>query len=136
MSAAALGFVGYGLSLVFFVLSLRHLGTARTGAYFAIAPFAGALISLIALGEAVGSYCWLAALLMALGVGLHLLERHQHVRPHEPAFREHGHSHDAHHQLAHDAAWDGREPHVHRHQHLSLTQGHAHFPDVHYEHSH
>ena len=57
-----LGCVGYGLSLVFFVLSLRHVGTARTGAFFAIAPFAGALISLIALGEAVGSYVWLATL--------------------------------------------------------------------------
>ena len=135
-SAAMLGFVGYGLSLVCFVLSLRHVGTARTGAYFAIAPFAGALISLSVLGEAVGSYFWLSALLMALGVGLHLPERHQHVHPHEPAFHEHGHSHDLHHQHAHDAGWDGREPHVHRHEHSSLTHSHAHFPDVHHDHSH
>ena len=135
-SAATLGFVGYGLSLVFFVLSLRHVGTARTGGYFAIAPFAGALISLIVLGEAVGSYFWWAALLMALGVGLHLLERHQHVHTHDPAIHEHGHSHDAHHQHAHDSDWDGHEPHVHAHEHLSLTHSHAHFPDIHHEHSH
>jgi len=38
-----LGFLGYGLSLVMFIVSLRHLGAARTGAYFATAPFIGAV---------------------------------------------------------------------------------------------
>src|SRR5207253_53561 len=33
------GFLGYGISLVLFVLALRGLGTARTGAYFSTAPF-------------------------------------------------------------------------------------------------
>lgn len=42
---AVTGFLGYGVSLVLFVLALRHLGIARTGAYFSIAPFVGAVVS-------------------------------------------------------------------------------------------
>jgi len=45
-AAAAVGFLGYGVSLVLFVLGLRHLGTARTGAYFSTAPFIGAALAL------------------------------------------------------------------------------------------
>src|SRR5262245_5637372 len=41
--AALVGFLGYGVSLALFVLALRDLGTARTGAYFSTAPFLGAL---------------------------------------------------------------------------------------------
>lgn len=37
--ATALGFMAIGISVVMFVLALRHLGTARTGAYFSFAPF-------------------------------------------------------------------------------------------------
>src|SRR5262249_18012586 len=37
------GFLGYGVSLVLFVLALRHIGTARTGAYFSVAPFFGVI---------------------------------------------------------------------------------------------
>ena len=46
-AALLLGFVGYGLSLVLFVLALRSLGTARTGAYFSTAPFVGAILSVL-----------------------------------------------------------------------------------------
>jgi len=45
LDAGAVGLAGYGVSLVLFVIALRHLGTARTIAYFSIAPFAGALIA-------------------------------------------------------------------------------------------
>ncbi|HEX9106131.1 MAG TPA: DMT family transporter, partial [Longimicrobiales bacterium] len=51
--ALALGFVSYGVSLVLFILALRRLGTARTGAYFSTAPFIGALASVLIRGEAV-----------------------------------------------------------------------------------
>src|SRR3546814_12387099 len=44
--AALIGFLGYGVSLVLFVLALRHLGTARSGAYFSMAPFMGALLAI------------------------------------------------------------------------------------------
>jgi len=61
--AALLGFFVIGVSLVLFVLALRHLGTARTGAYFSLAPFIGALLAL-ALGEPLTLKLALAALLM------------------------------------------------------------------------
>ena len=51
LAAGMVGFLGYGVSLALFVLGLRHLGTARTGAYFSLAPFIGALLSLTLLDE-------------------------------------------------------------------------------------
>src|SRR5215217_5910446 len=51
--AAFIGFIGYGVSLALFVLALRHLGTARTGAYFSLAPFVGALLAIVVLGETI-----------------------------------------------------------------------------------
>ena len=135
-AAGAIGFLGYGLSLVLFVLALRHLGTARTGAYFSTAPFVGAAISLLLLGEHPAPVFWLAAVLMAIGIWLHLTERHDHQHVHLPIAHSHAHDHDAHHQHAHDFAWDGREPHAHPHQHEALTHAHPHFPDIHHRHRH
>ena len=135
-AAALIGFGGYGLSLVLFVLALRHLGSARTGAYFSAAPFIGAAISLLLLHDAVGGLFWLAAALMALGIWLHLTERHQHAHTHEEIEHGHRHSHDLHHQHEHDFAWDGREPHSHPHRHLPISHSHAHYPDIHHRHSH
>lgn len=134
--AGVVGFCGYGLSLVLFVLALRHLGTARTGAYFSAAPFAGAALSLVMLGEVPGTLFWIAAAMMGAGIWLHLTESHGHIHTHEPLTHGHPHRHDAHHQHAHDFDWDGVEPHVHPHQHVPLTHVHAHFPDIHHRHEH
>jgi drug/metabolite transporter (DMT)-like permease len=131
-----LGLLGYGLSLVCFVLALRGLGTARTGAYFSTAPFLGAAVALGLLGESATPAFWLAAALMGLGVWLHLSERHEHEHTHEPLEHAHRHVHDEHHQHAHDAAWDGSEPHVHQHRHEALTHKHPHYPDIHHRHRH
>ena len=136
LSAGLVGFCGYGLSLVMFVLALRHLGTARTGAYFSAAPFVGAVISLFMLGEIPGLLFWLAAALMAGGIWLHLTEKHEHDHEHEPLFHTHAHSHDAHHQHTHEDGWDGKEPHVHAHQHVPLRHAHPHYPDIHHRHDH
>jgi len=136
VAAGLVGFCGYGLSLVLFVLALRHLGTARTGAYFSAAPFAGALLALVLLGEAPAPWFWLAAVMMAAGLYLHLTEAHGHAHVHTPLAHGHPHRHDAHHQHAHDFAWDGVEPHVHPHQHAVLTHTHAHYPDIHHRHRH
>ncbi|MEO6919205.1 MAG: DMT family transporter [Collimonas sp.] len=135
-AAALIGFSGYGLSLVLFVLALRHLGSARTGAYFSVAPFIGAAISLLVLHDAVSGMFWLAAGLMALGIWLHLSEKHQHEHTHQETDHGHSHSHDLHHQHQHDFDWDGREPHSHPHRHLPISHSHAHYPDIHHRHSH
>ncbi|OWW21283.1 DMT family transporter [Noviherbaspirillum denitrificans] len=134
--AGLVGFAGYGLSLVLFVLALRHLGTARTGAYFSAAPFVGAVISLVLLGDQPGAAFWIAAALMAAGIWLHLTESHDHEHTHEKMMHAHPHYHDAHHQHTHDFPWDGKEPHVHPHEHAALTHAHPHFPDIHHRHRH
>jgi drug/metabolite transporter (DMT)-like permease len=135
-AAAALGLFGYGISLALFILALRDLGAARTGAYFSVAPFFGAALAILLLGEQVGPAFWLAAALMALGVWLHVSERHEHEHAHEPLVHSHEHTHDAHHQHAHGPAWDGREPHSHEHRHFALRHRHPHYPDLHHRHGH
>ncbi len=135
-AAAVVGFCGYGLSLVLFVLALRHLGTARTGAYFSVAPFIGAGLSLLLLAEAPYVSFWLAGALMAAGIWLHLTEHHEHEHTHEPLDHDHEHVHDAHHRHEHDFDWDGREPHAHGHRHDPLTHAHPHMPDIHHRHPH
>jgi multidrug transporter EmrE-like cation transporter len=134
--AGVVGLSGYGLSLVMFVLALRHLGTARTGAYFSAAPFVGAALSLIMLGESPGLVFWIAAALMGAGIWLHLTESHEHEHTHEPMDHTHAHRHDEHHQHEHDFDWDGTEPHVHPHPHGVLRHSHKHYPDIHHRHSH
>ncbi|WP_028228443.1 DMT family transporter [Paraburkholderia ferrariae] len=135
-SAMIVGFAGYGVSLVLFVVALRDLGTARTGAYFSVAPLFGVAISLLLWPEHPADTFWLAGALMALGVWLHVRERHEHDHTHEALDHAHRHRHDAHHQHEHDFDWDGTEPHSHAHRHAPITHRHAHYPDVHHRHSH
>ncbi|WP_236248398.1 DMT family transporter [Pseudomonas mosselii] len=130
------GFLGYGVSLVLFVLALRGLGSARTGAYFSTAPFLGAAVAILMLGESVSVIFLLAAALMALGVWIHLMENHVHEHQHEPLDHSHRHTHDEHHQHEHDFEWDGTAPHSHPHVHAPIRHSHAHFPDVHHRHRH
>ncbi|MCY7306067.1 MAG: EamA family transporter [Rhodoferax sp.] len=139
LAAGLLGFASYGASLALFVVGLRHLGTARTGAYFSIAPFFGALLAIGVLREPVTAQ-WLAAgCLMAVGVALHLTERHGHEHHHTLLEHSHPHTHgsgDVHHQHDHDAATAGDAAHTHWHRHLPVSHSHAHFPDAHHQHSH
>lgn len=135
-SAAAVGFFGYGISLVLFVVALRNLGTARTGAYFSVAPFFGAALALVLLREEASSAFWVAAGLMAAGVWLHLTERHEHEHVHGPMEHTHPHAHDEHHQHGHGFAWEGEEPHSHPHRHRTLAHSHPHYPDLHHRHDH
>src|SRR6185437_9278151 len=106
-----IGFMGYGLSLVLFIVALRQLGTARTGAYFATAPFIGAVAAMLFYGQPGESAVWLAAFCMGVGVWLHVTEHHEHEHVHEPLSHSHAHTHDAHHQHDHGFEWDGVEPH-------------------------
>lgn len=134
--ALLVGCLAYGVSLVLFVVGLRHLGTARTGAYFSIAPFFGAVLAILWLGEAVSVPLLIAGALMALGVWLHLTEHHYHEHTHEALEHEHEHTHDEHHQHDHDEPVSPTIRHSHRHRHEPLTHSHAHFPDAHHRHNH
>ena len=136
VGAALVGLFGYGTSLVLFVLALRHLGTSRTGAYFSTAPFIGAFFAVIALHEPVTPQLIGAALLMAIGVWLHLTEAHEHEHVHEGLEHEHAHRHDDHHQHDHPPGMVVTEPHTHAHVHAALRHRHPHYPDLHHRHGH
>jgi drug/metabolite transporter (DMT)-like permease len=126
LAVGAIGFFGYGLSLTLFVLALRHIGTARTSAYFSTAPFVGAVVAVAFLGDSLSVGFCFAAFLMAAGVWLHLTERHEHKHRHEALAHDHLHTHDEHHQHAHAPVDPRGEPHTHLHQHAELTHAHAH----------
>lgn len=130
------GWLAYGVSLALFVVSLRHLGTARTGAYFSVAPFFGAVLAIPLLGEPVSARLLIAAVLMGLGVWLHLTEQHRHIHIHEPIEHEHEHEHDDHHQHPHNEPMPPSAKHYHQHRHEPLIHCHTHFPDSHHRHSH
>ena len=137
LSAAVLGLASYGVSLVLFVLALRQLGTARTGAYFSVAPFFGALLAVGMLGEPVTWQLGASALLMALGVWLHLRERHEHGHAHEALSHAHEHVHgDGHHEHAHVPPVPPGTRHSHPHLHAPLVHTHPHYPDAHHRHTH
>ncbi len=139
LAATVLGFASYGASLALFVLGLRHLGTARTGAYFSIAPFVGAALAIIVLGEPITPPLLIAGVLMAWGVWLHLTESHEHAHTHEPLQHSHEHEHgsaDEHHDHGHDDVVAAGTRHTHSHRHSPIAHSHAHFPDAHHRHSH
>ncbi len=135
LALLAIGATGYGLSLRFYLLAQRAFGAARTGSVFAFAPFVGALFA-FSLGERAGSVWMLGGgLLMAVGIVLHVAEKHSHEHVHESMEHEHAHNHDdGHHSHTHDPM--PTSPHSHAHKHVPLRHAHAHVPDEHHVHRH
>ena len=130
------GFFAYGISLTLFVIGLRHLGTARTGAYFSVAPFFGAILAII-LGDAITLPLIITGILMAVGISLHLSEHHEHSHHHTEIAHTHEHSHDdAHHQHIHEPSVEADLLHTHQHSHTAINHKHSHYPDSHHQHSH
>jgi drug/metabolite transporter (DMT)-like permease len=139
LGAALVGFASYGASLALFVIGLRRLGTARTGAYFSVAPFFGALLAIWLLREDVTPGLLMAGALMAAGVWLHLTERHEHLHRHEAMEHEHEHVHgagDEHHDHVHQPPVAAGTRHTHVHRHEPLAHSHPHYPDAHHRHPH
>ena len=134
-AAMLVGLLAYGVSLTLFVVGLRQLGTARAGAYFSVAPFFGGLLAIV-LGEPVTWGLVVAASLMALGVWLHLTERHEHPHEHYAVSHEHAHVHDEHHAHDHDHPVAPGVRHSHAHDHEALAHVHEHYPDSHLRHDH
>ena len=136
VAAMLIGLLAYGVSLVLFIIAMRHVGTARAGAYFSVAPFFGATVAL-GLGDQATPQLLLAAVLMALGVWLHLTERHEHPHTHPAENHDHWHRHDdGHHDHEHPEPLAPRTWHRHPHLHHEVTHAHPHFPDVLHRHRH
>jgi drug/metabolite transporter (DMT)-like permease len=134
--ALAAGFIGYGASLVLFILALRSMGAARTGALFSAAPFIGAFGSLLFLGERVSPTFVPAAAVMGAGVWLQMRERHGHSHTHEAITHDHPHEHDEHHAHSHEGEDVSGGVHSHLHTHIPLAHAHPHYPDIHHRHGH
>jgi drug/metabolite transporter (DMT)-like permease len=136
IALAAIGALGFGASLRWYLLAQRRCGVARTASVFAVAPFAGVAIA-YAFGErpASGAAFGAAAVLVAAGVALHARERHEHPHHHDATAHEHAHTHDdGHHDHVHADAPAG--PHNHPHEHRARVHSHPHAPDPHHRHDH
>jgi drug/metabolite transporter (DMT)-like permease len=113
-----LGFVAYGLSIFFYIKAQNVIGAAKTSAWYAIAPFAGAFLSFLFLREALTSQYLIALLVMLLGSALVVADTmakshahtHSHVLRHYHEGLEHSHS----------------VTHTHEHRHILATERHAH----------
>jgi drug/metabolite transporter (DMT)-like permease len=132
--ALLLGALSYGLSLVFFIKALKGLGSSRTGAFFSMGPFIGALASLFILKEGLGWAMLPAFLLMVSGVWLVVSEKHMHFHTHPAVTHTHVHRHDDLHHLHKHAGVIAEG--VHEHSHAELTHSHTHWPDSQHRHLH
>lgn len=133
--ALLLGFFAYGLSIYFYIMAQRELGAARTSAYYALAPFIGALLSFMLFGQRLSASFLAALAFMLLGAYFSAFERHGHAHVHAEMAHEHRHSHDdGHHNHTHSPPVKGSHSHTHVHEELEHT--HAHTPDVHHAHQH
>ncbi len=133
ISAGAVGALCYGASIVLAVKALRELGAARESAYFATAPFIGAIASMALFRELPPWPDAVGAIAMLAGVVVIMREKHGHTHTHEPILHEHLHLHDEHHHHKHDEI---AEPHSHPHKHFALRHDHTHVSDSHHRHSH
>lgn len=138
LKSLLLGSIGYGLSIVFFVLALRGLGAARAGAFFGIAPFAGAALSFIIFRETPNLFFIIALPLMILGVVLLINEKHIHKHVHPEAEHQHRHCHDDDHHLHEhkEKILQSDQTHSHEHQHPETKHDGYHLPDIHHSHEH
>lgn len=133
--ALLLGACSYGISLVFFIKALVGLGSSRTGAFFSLGPFVGAIASIIILRDWMGWIMFLAIALMDVGAWLISSEKHEHVHTHPAVTHVHRHRHnDMHHLHTHPAGYP--ESHSHEHTHEELRHIHAHWPDTQHRHIH
>jgi len=133
--ALLLGSLGYGASLVLYIKALQGLGSARVGAFFSLAPFAGVIFSILVLREWIGWIFFPAIFFMLAGVHLLLTEKHSHKHRHEPLIHVHRHRHDDLHHL-HKYPGEVIIAHTHGHQHEAIEHVHLHWPDIHHRHLH
>lgn len=115
-----LGFVSYGLSIFFYIRAQRGLGAAKTSAYYAIAPFVGALLSFVFNGEILTLMYFISLIFMVIGtvyiVRDTIIKQHSHLHTHIISHTHDGstHTHVITHEHLHDHFGD-EENHNHKH---------------------
>lgn len=136
VGAIVVGALGYGASIALDAYALRLVGAAREAAYFATAPFFGALLAVPVLRERLAPMQLAGGMAIAWGTWRLLRERHAHAHLHPTLTHEHLHQHDSHHQHDHPPETAPGEPHAHVHTHAPLSHAHAHVSDAHHRHRH
>jgi len=135
VGALVVGAIGYGFSITLWVRGAQQLGAARGQVIFASAPFLGAVLSWVVLGDAIDAVQVVALLIAAFGVALSLYSDHLHEHHHHATQHTHEHDHgDAHHEHAHGVGFNGQHSHVHEHR--DCAHAHPHVPDLHHRHEH
>lgn len=133
--ALVLGFIAYGLSIFFYIHAQRHLGAARTSAYYAFAPFIGVGLSFVVFSQSITLSFGIALAIMIIGACFAVFEKHEHRHIHEALEHEHRHNHnDDHHDHTHDFPLESEHNHIHAHE--DITHVHGHTPDFHHTHTH
>lgn len=125
----ALGFVAYGLSIHFYIMAQKHLGAAKTSAFYAVAPFLGVAFSMALLRERPALPFYLALLIMLCAtvfmvkdtVTLQHSHSHSHTHTHEHRHGDLVHTHAHTHVHTHTHV-HGRNEEVHDHKHHDLTE--------------
>ncbi|MEX1377314.1 MAG: DMT family transporter [Eubacteriales bacterium] len=135
LCALILGFVAYGLSILFYIFAQRSLGAARTSIYYSIAPFIGVLLSWLILKEKITANFLVALSIMIFATYFMITELHSHKHVHKTITHNHKHRHDdEHHNHTHDGIIEGY--HSHEHTHEEVEHSHSHYPDEHHRHEH
>ena len=130
--AMLLGFVAYGLSIFLYIRAQRDLGAAKTSAYYAVAPFVGAFLSLVLLGEKLTRVYFVALVVMIAGTVFVVIDtlimNHKHLHVHTFTHTHDGsththtvlHSHEHNHYVQED-----KHGHRHSQRELAAASGHA-----------
>jgi drug/metabolite transporter (DMT)-like permease len=136
ISAVAVGALSYGGSLVLFITAAQQLGPTRAQGVFASAPFVGAGLSLLILGEQVTNLQAAASVVLLASIIAVLRSGHEHGHAHQAGEHIHSHRHDdGHHVHAHPGL-TAATSHTHAHGHEPVVHAHPHWPDLHHRHSH
>jgi drug/metabolite transporter (DMT)-like permease len=134
-AALMVGALSYGASIALYIGAAQKLGATRSQGFFASAPFVGAGLSFILLGEPVTAWQLFAGLVCVVSVVLLVSGQHQHAHAHRSVEHVHSHRHDdAHHD--HEHADLALALHSHWHRHERRDHAHPHWPDLHHRHVH
>jgi drug/metabolite transporter (DMT)-like permease len=132
--ALCVGGLCYGASIALYIAAAQDEGATRTQAVFASAPFIGAALSWLLLGETLAASYLLAGGLLVPSVALLLFDRHDHFHAHDALAHLHAHRHDDGHHLHEHPGAPASMRHSHWHEHRPMAHGHPHGSDLHHRH--
>jgi drug/metabolite transporter (DMT)-like permease len=136
LAAVGVGTLAYGVSIALYISSAQELGATRAQLFFSSAPFLGAGLSWLTLGESIGASHLVGGGVLAGSLAVLFGDRHRHHHAHDALEHTHSHRHDdGHHEHLHPGL-PASHRHSHRHRHAPVVHTHPHWPDLHHRHLH